>query len=103
MLTWSKNYHFYLPHAFKIFKITKSALKFFAFPVDLTVENILDCFQLEIIELQENVDFKRVSDENDFLIFYKRHVYCGNYKNLENHAKNNLSFREHVVLQAVLF
>ena len=70
----------------EVFQNRKIDFQAFAHPLDLAVENIPSCFQLKIIELQENVDFKRAYNENGLPTFYKHYVY-GNYKNLENHTK----------------
>ena len=58
----------------EVFQNRKIDLQAFTHSLDLAVENIPSCFQLKIIELQENVDFKRAYNENDLLTFYKRYV-----------------------------
>ena len=50
---------------FEDFQNCKVDFQIFVHPFDLAVKIIPNSFQLEIIDLQENVDFKRVYNEND--------------------------------------
>ena len=52
---------------FENFLNRKANFEIFAHLFDLGVKNIPDSFQLKIIELQDNANFKRTYNENDLL------------------------------------
>ena len=43
----------------------------FSQPFDVTPDDIPDCYQMEVIDLQCDMDLKRAYDSNDVITFYK--------------------------------
>ena len=64
--------------------------KLFSQPFDVTPDDVPDCYQMEVIDLQSDIDLNRAYDSNDVVTFYKKHV-CGKHPNLEKHAKKMIS------------
>ena len=64
--------------------------KLFFQPFDVTPDDVPDCYQMEVIDLQSDMDLNRAYDSNDVVTFYKKHV-CGKHPNLEKHAKKMIS------------
>ena len=64
--------------------------KLFSQPFDVTPDDIPDCCQMEVIDLQYDMGLKRAYDSNDVITFYKKYL-CGKHPILEKHAKKMIS------------
>ena len=69
---------------FTDFRNYEMEFKLFSQPFYVTPDNIPDCYQMEVIDLQSDMDLKRAYASNDVVTFYKKYV-CGKHPNLEKH------------------
>ena len=54
----------------------------FSQPFDVAPEDSPDCYQMELIDLQSDMNLR----SNDMATFFKNYV-CGKHPNLEQHAR----------------
>ena len=64
--------------------------KFFSQPFEIAAKDIPDCYQTELIDLQSDMDHKRVYGDNNLVNFYKNYL-SEKHPSLSHHAKKILS------------
>jgi len=75
---------------FSDFMKCETEFKLFSQPFGMKPEDSSDCYQMELIDLQSDMDLRRAYDSNDLVTFYKNYAY-GKYPNLEQHARKMTS------------
>ena len=76
---------------FQDFREHETSFALFASPFDIAVDEVLEGFQMELIELQCNADLKQKFRYSSLMDFYKLHFPVEKYSILANHAMKIIS------------